>query len=36
MFLADNMIYLTTKVSILFANQAVFTQIFGAYPNQLP
>ena len=35
MFLTNNMIYLTTKVSIRFANQAVFTQTFGAGPNQL-
>ena len=34
MFLANNVIHLTTKVSILFANQAVLAQTFGACLNQ--
>jgi len=33
MFLAKNVVYLTTKVSILFTNQTVFTKAFGAGPN---
>ena len=35
MLLANNVIYLTTKVGILFANQAIFTQVLGTCPNQL-
>ena len=33
---ADDVIYLTSKVSVVLVNEAMLTQILGALSNQFP